>query len=78
MISNAKIAFNLASGTADCIGVFDSGVGGLSVLKALHQRLPMAQKIYVGDVAYAPYGERPAHAANGGSNFSSRKARGSS
>jgi glutamate racemase len=58
MISNAKIAFDAASGIADCIGVFDSGVGGLSVLRALHQRLQMAPKIYVGDVSYAPYGER--------------------
>ena len=43
------------------IGVFDSGVGGLSVLDALQRRLPHASLVYVGDVAYAPYGER--HAA---------------
>jgi len=43
-----------------CIGVFDSGVGGLSVLNALRQRLPHASLVYVGDVAYAPYGERDA------------------
>ena len=48
-----------AAGPADSIGVFDSGVGGLSVLRALRQRLPEAPMIYVGDVAYAPYGERP-------------------
>ena len=41
-----------------CIGVFDSGVGGLSVLRALRQRLPMAPLLYLGDVAFAPYGER--------------------
>lgn len=41
-----------------CIGVFDSGVGGLSVLSALRHRLPHASLVYVGDVAYAPYGER--------------------
>ena len=41
------------------IGVFDSGVGGLSVLRELHQRLPGASIVYVGDVAFAPYGPRP-------------------
>ena len=41
-----------------CIGVFDSGVGGLSVLDAIRRRLPDASLVYVGDVAYAPYGER--------------------
>ena len=42
-----------------CIGVFDSGVGGLSVLRELHQKLPEASIVYVGDVAFAPYGPRP-------------------
>lgn len=41
-----------------CIGMFDSGVGGLSVLDALRRRLPHASLHYVGDVAFAPYGER--------------------
>jgi len=40
------------------IGVFDSGVGGLSVLDALRRRMPLASLRYVGDVAHAPYGER--------------------
>src|ERR1700754_2425232 len=43
----------------DCIGVFDSGVGGLSILRALRERLPQTSMLYVGDVAHAPYGERP-------------------
>ena len=43
-----------------CIGVFDSGVGGLSILGALHRRLPTAPLVYVGDVAHAPYGARAA------------------
>lgn len=43
-----------------CIGVFDSGVGGLSVLRELHRRLPTTALNYVGDVAHAPYGPRPA------------------
>jgi len=40
------------------IGVFDSGVGGLSVLKALRQTLPNARFVYVSDAGHAPYGER--------------------
>lgn len=42
------------------IGVFDSGVGGLSVLRALHARLPDAALHYLADSAYAPYGDRGA------------------
>jgi len=41
-----------------CIGVFDSGVGGLSVLRALRAQLPDAPLLYVADSAHAPYGER--------------------
>jgi glutamate racemase len=40
------------------IGVFDSGVGGLSVLRALHRRAPGLSLAYVADSAHAPYGER--------------------
>jgi glutamate racemase len=40
------------------VGVFDSGVGGLSVLQALHTALPGCELIYVADSAHAPYGER--------------------
>lgn len=43
---------------AACIGVFDSGVGGLSVLPALRRALPSAFLHYVADSAFAPYGER--------------------
>jgi glutamate racemase len=42
------------------IGVFDSGIGGLSVLKEIHQILPNENLIYVGDSAHAPYGDRSA------------------
>lgn len=41
------------------IGVFDSGVGGLSVLPALRRAIPGAHWLYVADSAHAPYGERP-------------------
>jgi Asp/Glu/Hydantoin racemase len=40
------------------VGVFDSGVGGLSVLRALRGQLPGAALHYVADTGYAPYGER--------------------
>lgn len=40
------------------IGIFDSGLGGLSVLRAIRQRLPGAELLYVADSGYAPYGER--------------------
>jgi glutamate racemase len=40
--------------------VFDSGVGGLSVLKALVAELPHEDFVYVADSGYAPYGERTA------------------
>ncbi|HEX2193553.1 MAG TPA: glutamate racemase [Candidatus Limnocylindria bacterium] len=42
------------------IGVFDSGVGGLTVLSELQRRLPDEATVYLGDNARAPYGPRPA------------------
>lgn len=41
------------------VGVFDSGVGGLTVLAACVRRLPAARFFYYGDNAHAPYGSRP-------------------
>lgn len=40
------------------IGVFDSGVGGLTVLRALRERLPNEHFIYLGDTARLPYGTK--------------------
>ncbi|HET7174685.1 MAG TPA: glutamate racemase [Gammaproteobacteria bacterium] len=40
------------------IGVFDSGVGGLSVLRALRRRLPHERLLYLGDTARLPYGTK--------------------
>lgn len=40
------------------VGVFDSGIGGLSVLKHLREQLPLENFLYLADTAYAPYGER--------------------
>ncbi|MCC6306266.1 MAG: aspartate/glutamate racemase family protein [Rhodobacteraceae bacterium] len=42
------------------VGVFDSGLGGLTVLEALVHRLPGAGFLYYGDNAHAPYGTRDA------------------
>jgi glutamate racemase len=41
------------------IGVFDSGVGGLSVLRAIRQQLPDESVLYFGDQGHVPYGSRP-------------------
>ncbi len=44
------------------IGVFDSGIGGLSIHQALRAELPSEDFVYVADSGHAPYGERdPAH-----------------
>jgi glutamate racemase len=42
------------------IGVFDSGVGGLTVLSEIRRRLPAEGTVYLGDNARTPYGPRPA------------------
>jgi glutamate racemase len=49
-----------SSGDPRPIGVFDSGVGGLTVLAELNRRLPSESTVYLGDNARAPYGPRPA------------------
>ncbi len=41
------------------IGIFDSGVGGLSVLRAIRQQLPGEALLYLADQAHVPYGPRP-------------------
>lgn len=40
------------------IGIFDSGVGGLTVYRALHKRLPNERFVYLGDTARVPYGTK--------------------
>ena len=42
----------------DAIGVFDSGVGGLSVLRAIRAALPQEDLVYVADSGHAPYGDQ--------------------
>lgn len=41
------------------IGVFDSGVGGMTVLREIHRQLPTESTIYLGDTERCPYGPRP-------------------
>jgi glutamate racemase len=41
------------------VGVFDSGVGGFSVLRSIHSLYPQLPTIYIGDQAHVPYGRRP-------------------
>lgn len=48
-----------ASAPSSPIGVFDSGVGGLSVLRHLRALLPAEDLVYLADSAHAPYGDRP-------------------
>ncbi len=40
------------------VGIFDSGIGGLTVAKAIHQLLPNETIIYFGDTAHLPYGDK--------------------
>ena len=40
------------------IGVFDSGLGGLSVLAAIARALPLADLVYLADTAHVPYGDK--------------------
>ena len=47
----------MASGAP--LGVFDSGVGGLSILAQLRRELPHEDILYLGDTAHVPYGARP-------------------
>jgi glutamate racemase len=57
---------------AAAIGVFDSGLGGLTVLKALARRMPEESLIYFGDTARVPYGSKSPEAI---ARFSSEAAR---
>ncbi|MBS7348958.1 MAG: glutamate racemase [Comamonas sp.] len=52
---------SLPTAATGVIGVFDSGIGGLSILQALRQALPGQRLLYLADSAYAPYGERGAY-----------------
>jgi glutamate racemase len=47
-----------AAGDPRPIGIFDSGVGGLTVVRAIRERLPLEPTIYVADLLHFPYGPR--------------------
>ena len=49
---------SLMQSASSPIGVFDSGVGGLSVLRALLAAMPHERFVYLADSGHAPYGER--------------------
>jgi glutamate racemase len=49
----------VSNGAEAPIGVFDSGVGGLTVARALLDQLPHEELLYVGDTAHGPYGPLP-------------------
>ena len=46
------------NGRGKPIGIFDSGMGGLTVLRALQSRLPGERYLYLGDTARLPYGTK--------------------
>jgi glutamate racemase len=43
---------------AGAIGIFDSGIGGLTVAQSIHKVLPQEQLIYIGDTSHMPYGDK--------------------
>lgn len=61
-MQNEKRTGSLAAGMNDLqpIGVFDSGIGGLTVVKALRELLPNEHIFYLGDTARVPYGNKSA------------------
>jgi glutamate racemase len=59
MTEESEMAQGLDDRTRAPIGVFDSGVGGLSVVQELRRVLPHEDIIYLADTAHCPYGPRP-------------------
>ncbi|WP_371188913.1 glutamate racemase [Thalassotalea maritima] len=58
MTHTSRQQANYANQANAPIGIFDSGVGGLSIYQGIKKLLSNEQLIYVGDMAYAPYGEK--------------------
>jgi glutamate racemase len=56
--SSGELIFSMST-TINPIGIFDSGVGGLSVLRAIRAQMPEESIIYFGDQGHIPYGPRP-------------------
>ncbi len=55
----------MTSNVQNAIGVFDSGVGGLTVVRALMERLPFENIVYFGDTARVPYGVKSVETIRG-------------
>jgi len=55
---STKITSSKSNVNSQAIGIFDSGVGGLSIAKCIHKHLPNENLIYVADSLYAPYGDK--------------------
>jgi glutamate racemase len=58
MAANKMSAQTIAEAASRPIGVFDSGIGGLTVVKALRELLPSEKIVYLGDTARVPYGSK--------------------
>tara|TARA_R110000744_G_scaffold7343_6_gene25402 strand:- start:16 stop:870 length:855 start_codon:yes stop_codon:yes gene_type:complete len=58
--SNSVLSTKLQAPNSAPIGIFDSGVGGLSIAKCIEQQLPNENLLYVADTLHAPYGEKSA------------------
>jgi glutamate racemase len=58
MLFSTKITSNESNLNSQAIGIFDSGVGGLSIAKCIHRHLPNESLIYVADSLFAPYGDK--------------------
>jgi glutamate racemase len=54
-----RYTFEMSNASNSCIGVFDSGVGGLSVLREIRVQMLEESVIYFGDQGHIPYGPRP-------------------
>ncbi len=65
MTENKAINGVIRTDAANPIGVFDSGVGGLTVVRALMERLPFEEILYFGDTARVPYGIKSAETITG-------------
>ena len=57
------------------IGVFDSGLGGISVTREIHRAMPRERVLYFGDSAHAPYGTKTPEGESGGDRLQHRHVR---
>jgi len=58
--ANSATENKLQATNSDPIGIFDSGVGGLSIAQCINQHLPNENLLYVADTLHAPYGDKSA------------------